>query len=173
MKKEKKTSEGLVNYVKAQLGAPYWYGCFGQISSKMLYSEKKEQYPMEYKWKCKNNQIGVSPAIQLGVRVFDCSGLIKGFLWTDENGDIKYNRSQDLSSSRFFEMSLCRGEINTMPDIKGLLVFAQNHMGVYIGGGLVIEALGHSTGTIQTELKSRPWTHWGYCPFIEYSNDGE
>ena len=105
---------------------------------------------------------------ELGVRVFDCSGLIKGFLWTDEHGTIEYNRSQDLSASRFYEMSPCKGEINTMPDIKGLLVFAINHMGVYIGGGLVIEALGHSAGIIQTQLKSRPWTHWGYCPFIEY-----
>lgn len=173
MIKDKKTSEGLVLYVKQQLGKPYWYGCFGQISSEKLYLQKKKQYPNEYEWECKNNQTDVSPAIQLGVRVFDCSGLIKGFLWTDEHGTIEYNRSQDLSASRFYEMSPCKGEISTMPDIKGLLVFAKNHLGVYIGDGLVIDARSHAIGTVQTQLKSRPWTHWGYCPFIEYSNDGE
>ena len=44
----KKTNLQLVDYVKAQRGAPYWYGCFGQISTKKLYKEKKEQYPKEY-----------------------------------------------------------------------------------------------------------------------------
>ena len=168
-----KTNLQLVDYVKAQCGAPYWYGCFGQIYTKKLYKEKKEQYPQEYKWRCKNRQRGVSPKKQLGVRVFDCSGLIKGFLWTDENGDVTYNRSQDFSASRFYEMSPCKGEIDTMPEIKGLLVFAENHMGIYIGDGLVIEARSHAMGTVQTDFKSRPWTHWGYCPFIEYLNNGE
>ena len=49
---EGKTNTGLVSYAKAQLGKPYWFGCFGQESSKKLYDVKKEQYPKEYKWKC-------------------------------------------------------------------------------------------------------------------------
>lgn len=32
-----KTAKGLVEYAKAQLGRPYWYGTFGQAASEELY----------------------------------------------------------------------------------------------------------------------------------------
>ena len=50
MIKDKKTSEGLVLYVKQQLGKPYWYGCFGQISSEKLYLQKKKQAPFSTRY---------------------------------------------------------------------------------------------------------------------------
>ena len=43
-----KTNIGLVEYAKAQLGLPYWYGTYGQISSEELYKRKKAQYPRNY-----------------------------------------------------------------------------------------------------------------------------
>ena len=45
-----KTALGLVEYAKAQLGKPYWYGTFGQSASKSLYDQKKSQYPQRYDW---------------------------------------------------------------------------------------------------------------------------
>jgi murein L,D-transpeptidase YcbB/YkuD len=42
------------------------------------------------------------------------------------------------------------------------------HVGVYIGGGYVIEAKGFSVGVVKTSLKSRPWKRWGKCPYITY-----
>ena len=45
-----KTNKGLVEYAKAQLGKPYWYGTFGNEASKSLYNSKKKQYPSNYKW---------------------------------------------------------------------------------------------------------------------------
>lgn len=44
-------------------------------------------------------------------------------------------------------------------------------MGVYIGNNQVIEARGSDYGVVQTTLKSRPWTHWGRCPWITYQAD--
>ena len=173
MIKEKKTSEGLVAYVKRQLGKPFWFGCCGQISSNQLYTQKKQMYPEEYKWECKNNQPDTVPAVQLGVPVFDCSGLIKSYLWTDENGDICPHHEQDLSARGFFEKSPLKGDIDTIPEIEGLLVFAPHHVGIYIGNGYVIDAKGHKFGVIKTVLKDRPWTHWGYCPWIEYKHMGD
>lgn len=38
---EGKTNTGLVSYAKAQLGKPYWFGCFGQESSKSFMMSKK------------------------------------------------------------------------------------------------------------------------------------
>lgn len=40
-----KTNIGLVKYVKAQVGKPYWYGCFGQMSTRTLYASKKGNIP--------------------------------------------------------------------------------------------------------------------------------
>ena len=62
-----------------------------------------------------------------------------------------------------------------MPEKPGVLVFIHSaktgrmeHVGVYIGGGQVIEARGHAYGVVQTALRGRGWTHWGVCPYILY-----
>lgn len=162
-----KTNIELVKWCKSMLGHPYWYGCFGQISDVDLYEKKKRQFPKYYTWKCRNAQIGVKPAQQLGVRVFDCVGLIKGFLWWNGHG-FDYKSSQDLSANGMYEACTIKGKISSMPDIKGILVFMNGHVGVYIGDGYVIEARGHAYGVIKTKLKGRGWKTWGKCPFIEY-----
>ncbi|MBQ9228782.1 MAG: C40 family peptidase [Eubacterium sp.] len=157
-----KTNTGLVAYAKAQLGKPYWYGCFGQTSTKALYEAKKKQYPSYYTWSC--------PADQLGKRVHDCVGLIKGYLWSDSTtATPKYNAAQDVSANGMYEKCTKKGSIDTMPDVPGVLVFLPGHVGVYIGGGQVIEAKGHAYGVVPTALKDRDWKTWGYCPWIEYT----
>ena len=55
-----------------------------------------------------------------------------------------------------------------MPDIPGLAVWHEGHIGVYIGGGQVIEAMGTRYGVVKTELASRSWTHWLKVPYIRY-----
>lgn len=163
----KKTNKGLVKFAKKQIGRPYWYGCFGQISSRSLYESKKKQYPAQYRWPCKDNQTGVCPAKQIGVKVFDCIGLIKSYLWT-KNGKIDYNPEQDVSANGMLILCKNKGKIDTIPDIPGILVFMEGHVGVYIGSGYVIEARGHEYGVVKTKLKARKWTNWGYCPYITY-----
>ena len=60
------------------------------------------------------------------------------------------------------------GVISTMPEIKGLAVRMDGHVGVYIGNGYVIEAANTSTGVIRTQLAGRGWTHWYKIPYIRY-----
>jgi hypothetical protein len=157
-----KTNKGLVKYCKAQLGNPYWYGCFGQTSSKALYNNKKKQYPSQYQWECPKNQIGK--------KVHDCVGLIKGYLWSESpTSKPKYKSSQDVSANGMYDKCKSKGKINTMPNEPGVLVFMDNHVGVYIGNGYVIEARGHGYGVVKTKLSERKWTKWGKCPWIEYS----
>jgi hypothetical protein len=55
-----------------------------------------------------------------------------------------------------------------MPDVPGVLVFMNHHVGVYIGNGEVIEAKGHAYGVIKSKLANRGWVNWGYCPYITY-----
>lgn len=157
----KKTNTGLVNYAKKQVGNPYWYGTFGQISTVALYNSKKAQYPDQYKWAC--------PASQLNKRVHDCVGLIKGYLWSDNaTAKPKYNPNQDVSANGMLKACKKKGKIKNIPEIPGVLVFKDGHVGVYIGNGEVVEAMGHAYGVKKTKLKDRPWTHYGFCPWIEY-----
>lgn len=160
-----KTNIGLVEYAKAQLGKPYWYATFGNIATADLYAYKRKQYPDFYKsW---NN----FPE-QYGQRVHDCVGLIKGYLWSDTLISVPaYNSSQDVSANGMRQKCKETGGILSMPDIIGLLVFMDGHVGVYIGNGEVIEARGHEYGVVKTKLKNRNWKWWGKCPFISYDNN--
>lgn len=160
-----KTAKGLVEYANAQLGLPYWYGTFGQKATTELYAAKKRQYPELYKsW----NDFPT----QYGKRVHDCVGLIKGYLWSETaTATPKYNSSQDVSANGMLARCKENGSITTMPNIAGLLVFMDGHVGIYIGDGYVIEARGHQYGVVKTALKSRPWKWWGKCPWIDYSGN--
>lgn len=157
-----KTNIDLVEYAKAQLGCPYWYGTYGKAASQKLYTQKKKQYPEHYKWDYSSKDAGV--------KVHDCVGLIKGAIWCDDADDIypTYNSAQDVSANGMRSRCKIKGNISTLPETLGALVFYDGHVGVYIGNGEVIEARGHAYGVVKTKLKSRKWTSWGLCPFIEY-----
>ena len=171
MKMSAKTATGLVTYAKAQLNKPYWYGCFGNKPTAELLQYKaftQYSYPKFGSY---------TPArmpkfrAQIGKfdRVHDCVGLIKGYLWSpDLNTPPKYNAAQDVSADGMRGKCAVKGLIGTLPETPGALVFFNGHVGVYIGGGQVIEARGSDYGVAQTALKSRPWTSWGLCPWIEY-----
>lgn len=160
----RKTGKGLAEYATTQLGRPYWYGTFGNTAAKDLLEMKKKQYPKHYtsdRMKKYNSQ--------LGKRVHDCVGLIKGYLWSD-TPDSKpvYNASQDVSADGMLLKCNERGRIYTLPEIPGILVFMPGHVGIYIGNGRVIEARGFNYGVVETRLGDRPWESWGKCPWIEY-----
>lgn len=157
-----KTAKGLVEYAKAQLGKPYWYGSFGQLGTKDFYDQKKRQYPGYYKWSY--------DASDAGKKVHDCVGLIKGYLWCDSPTDNTptYNSAQDVSANGMYSVCKTKGAIATLPEVPGVLVFKPGHVGVYIGNGEVIEARGHNYGVVKTKVKDRGWVNWGYCPYIEY-----
>lgn len=161
----KKTNVGLVEYAKAQLGKPYWYGTFGQEATQSLLNYKKGQYPEHYT----SGRMSKYQK-QIGEKVHDCIGLIKGYLWCDSATDMtpKYNASQDKGANGMYSICKEKGKISTMPEIAGVLVFMDGHVGVYIGGGYVIEAKGFNYGVVKTKLAGRGWTSWGKCPYIEY-----
>ncbi len=163
-----KTNTGLVAYAKAQLGKPYWYGTFGQTASKSLHNSKKAQYPNYYL----QSKYKVRFDTQYGQRVHDCVGLIKGYLWSaSTTATPKYNSSQDVSANGMLSKCKEKGKIATLPEIAGVLVFFDGHVGVYEGNGKVLEARGHDYGVVRTNLKDRPWTNWGKCPWIDYEEE--
>lgn len=157
-----KTAKGLVKYAIAQLGRPYWYGTFGQGAGKALYEQKRRQYPHNYQ--------AEYDASQEGEKVHDCVGLIKGYLWSNSADDTSpvYNVEQDVSANGMLGLCTDVGGINTLPEMPGVLVFFNNHVGVYIGNGEVVEARSRKWGVVKTKLADRPWEKWGCCPYIDY-----
>lgn len=159
-----KTNIGLVEYCKAQLSKPYWYGTFGQIATENLLRQKSAQYPTQYKW--------TDFIEQYGQRVHDCVGLIKGYLWSENlNSTPIYNSKQDKDVSGMKANCTETGNIKTIPELPGVLVFMPGHVGIYVGNGEVIEARGHLYGVVKTKLKDRPWTEWGKLDWIKYIED--
>ena len=107
----------------------------------------------------------------LGRRTSDCVGLIKGYGWYDEtSGTIKYgtNGMKDVTADGMFNAAVEKGPISTMPDIPGIAVWHQGHIGVYIGNGYVIHAANTYDGVIKTPITSSGWTHWLKVPYINY-----
>ena len=158
-----KTGQGLVEYSIAQLGKPYWWGTFGQTANAGLLAAKRQQYPGYY-------TAGDFPA-QFGQKVHDCVGLIKGYLWCDTpDSEPIYKAAQDVAVSGLYMVCSENGSIDTMHDIPGVCVFMRDmsHVGVYVGGGYVVEATGHARGVVKTKLAGRGWGLWGKPRWISY-----
>ena len=162
-----KTAAGLVAYAKAQIGRPYWYGTYGQIATSALLKAKRAQYPDYYDQK----KYKIKFTSQYGQRCHDCAGLIKGYLFSETPTSVPvFNAKYDWGANTMLK-SHCteKGKIDTIPELPGVLVFMDKHVGVYIGGGYVVEAKGHDSGVVKTALKGRGWTHWGKLAPIDYS----
>ena len=163
---EMKNASWLCEYARGQLGKPYWYGAFGQVASAGLLAEKRKQYPKYYD----QSQYRLRFDTQFGQKVHDCSGLIKGALWCDTiDAAPKYNAAHDKGANSMIDACTEKGTINTIQNIPGLVVWKNNHIGIYIGDGEVIEARGHDYGVIKTKLEDMGWSKWGKLPWIEYS----
>ena len=163
-----KTGQGLAEYALAQLGRPYWWGCFGQRADGALYAQKKKQYPGYY--------TAADFPNQYGKKVHDCVGLIKGYLWCDTpDGTPRYNAAQDVAVEGLYKKCSKSGAIGSIPETPGVCVFMANmgHVGVYIGGGEVVEAMGHAYGVVKTKLAGRGWAYWGMPEWIEYDDAAE
>lgn len=109
----------------------------------------------------------------LGKRTADCVGLIKGYSWYDtESGKITVgsNGMQDVTADGMFSAATEKGTIDTIPEIPGLAVWHEGHIGIYIGGGEVVEAMGTQYGVVKTQLKNGRWTHWLKVPYIQYTD---
>lgn len=144
----------------------YVWGSYGEVLSKSDLSFKLSQYPEEvgaYREFIEENW--------LGRRCADCVGLIKGYGWLDvQTKEVVYgsNGMPDVSANDMFVNAAEKGGIATMPEIVGLAVWQQGHIGIYIGDGFVIEARGTEYGVVRTRLVSGGWTHWLKIPYISY-----
>lgn len=147
-------------------GWGYVWGTYGQVLTRNLYKAKAAQYPDEVG--------GYADFIKehwIGGRTADCVGLIKGYSWFNvETGTIDYgtNGMPDIGADTMYSNATEKGTIDTIPEIPGLAVWHEGHIGIYIGNGQVIHASGTKVGVIQTPIGSSGWTHWLKIPYITY-----
>ena len=153
--------------VKSESGFGYWNGTYGQIATESLWNQNKARLPDWY------NAHGNAKALWMGKRVVDCIGLDKYARWLQPDGSIKYDSKTDLNETMLFDLAkkngLQNGLISTMPDVPGIMVWKTGHIGIYLGGGISRESQGGDYGVKDYPVKSRPWTHWFYNPYISYT----
>ena len=163
-----KNSDDLAAYaIQAwENGWGYVWGTYGNILTEALLEYKITQYPDGV-----GNYEAYIRANWLGGRTTDCVGLIKGYGWLNTDTlTISYgtNGMPDYSANQMYQSATVSGDISTMPDTPGIAVWKDGHIGVYIGDGYVIEAMGTSSGVVKTELEGRGWTNWCEIPYITY-----
>lgn len=176
------TNNGLVAYCQECLsmgdGTVYVYGSIGQKLTSSLITDRAKAYP----------KVNTSTRVALFKKIlntgktvyaFDCVGLIKSYIWGGY-GKVKYNSKHDVSANGMYQVATKKGNISSIPEVKGLFVQMDGHIGVYVGNGYVIECTPNKTfakqthgagGVCKTKLSARKWTHWGYIPWIEYEPD--
>ncbi len=144
----------------------YVWGTFGQVLTESLLQSKIQQYP---------SGVGDKEEIirekWLGGRTADCVGLIKSYGWLDAGSmTIRYgsNGMPDIGADAMYYSAQVKGPISTIPETPGLAVWHSGHIGVYIGNGEVIEAMGTAYGVVKTKLNERSWTAWLEIPYINY-----
>ena len=144
----------------------YVWGTFGQVLDNNLYNAKLQQYPEEV-----GRYADFIQSNWLGGRTADCVGFIKGYSWLDADTiQINYvsNGMPDINADQMYQYAIEKGSIDTIPEIPGLAVWHEGHIGIYIGNGQVIEAKGTRHGVVQTQLTDGSWTHWLKIPYINY-----
>lgn len=166
-----KNADDLVAYaIRAwQCGWGYVWGTFGGVLTEDAFASKLAQYP-----EALTTQADFIRSTWVGRRTTDCVGLIKSYGWLDaETATILYNTNgmPDISANEMYHRAAESGDIGTIPEIPGIAVWHDGHIGVYVGGGYVIEAMGTRYGVVRTELEGRGWTHWLKIPYIEYDSE--
>lgn len=147
-------------------GWGYVWGTYGEVFDQALYEYKLDQYPEEV-----GRYAEFIETNWLGGRTADCVGLIKGYGWLNpETQEIEYgtNGMADVGADQMYENATEKGSIDSMPEIPGLAVWHSGHIGIYIGDGEVIEAMGTRYGVVKTQLSDSRWTHWLKVPYITY-----
>ena len=163
-----KNAADLVTYVTNawNSGWGYVWGTYGQVLTPELLQYKLTQYPDgvgKYAVFIRANWLGKPTA--------DCVGLIKGYGWLSTDTmtiDYGTHGMPDIGANEMYYTATQRGSIDTMSDTPGLAVWKSGHIGVYIGNGEVIEAMGTKYGVVKTQLEGRGWTHWLEVPYISY-----
>ena len=113
----------------------------------------------------------------IGHTVADCSGL---FSWAFKQlGGYMYHGSDTMYRKYCnYKGELKKGKRTDGATLKpGTAVFVWNgkkysHVGLFVGGETVIEAMGTQNGVTTSKVSACKWSHWGELAGIDYVNAG-
>lgn len=176
-----KTNLGLVAYAQSKLALKtiYMLSGFGRVLTKSMVDHRVSTM------RCAHTRANEARIRQgIGSYVFDCVGIIKGYLWEIEPGRVQYNipSGSDQNVGMMYRSATEKGPMNTMPDIPGILVFTADmgHVGIYVGkkNGInqYIEATpawrawGVTTSADRghPQNHNRVWAFWGKYHLVRY-----
>ena len=116
----------------------------------------------------------------IGHKVADCSGL---FVWAFKayGGSIYHGSNTMYNKYCSSHGTLSKGQrTDGRQLLPGTAVFVWNdkkknysHVGLYIGGGTVIEAAGTKEGVITSAVTASKWSHWGELNGVNYIPGGK
>ena len=158
-----KSADGLVRYVRAQLGAPYWRGSYGQVATLGLLNHSRWRWPDDFG--------GTGFLDDFGRRVFDDAGLVKGYLWSSgPDARPRYDELSDWSPAELYGHAQAKGDIGSFDFGNGRLLFsgaapgAIDHVGIYSSEGCVYHAKGRAHGVVGEPFGEGAWTFWSELP---------
>lgn len=145
------TNIGLVEFAKSKLGTPYVYGMKGTVLTDVNFQNLQGKHGKDKVWNSDKKKIGLV--------CVDCSGLISWF-------------TKKVKGSSQFRAESVPHPISTIKNAPaGAAVWRDGHIGIYIGGGEVIEARGSAYGVVKTQVKNRDFTHWFLLNDIMYEEE--
>lgn len=153
----------------------YVMGCFGAPMT----AANKIRYTNNHEYNRKTARSAMIKSASADTFGFDCVGLIKGVLW-GYNGDVnKIYGGADYASSGVPDINAdtmiarCKDISSDFLSVEiGEVVWIPGHIGVYIGGGKVIECTPQWRNGVQITSK-RKWQKHGKLPYITYSSKGD
>ena len=111
--------------------------------------------------------------------VTDCSGLFH-YVGGQHGLSIPHGSNSIWDKACTAKGELIRGVRQDGQPLKpGTAVFTtssgyrHNHIGLFVGNGIVIEARGAQYGVVKGSIKDKKWTHWGELKGVIYRQKGE
>lgn len=141
----------------------YVWGLNGELYTQAMADRYKASKRSTSKWRNPATYWTEDCKQWIGRMAADCSGGIVSAMR-------EYNPSYgDRTANTFYNQCTEKGPIKTIPEVPGLCVWRDGHIGIYEGGGNVIEFRGTEYGCVRTKLAARNFTNWGRLRDVDYS----
>ena len=173
------TNEEFVRNAKTIAASHTMYasGTFGQLFSEAFIKQKQSQYPLwysPYRVDAIRREAASGP-----LYLFDCCGLIKAIIWNWPNTKYASNNLPDVNDSGIWTKYCydCSSDFSSIE--PGEIMHMQGHVGIYIGGGKVVEATTRWENKVlvssiyKEDTHFRQWQAHGKLKQLEYTQGTE
>lgn len=146
------TGKQIADFAISCLGHPYMYGVNGLRITEALIQQKRRQYPTKFS----DKKIAYLRT-KIGQIAYQCNSFLTLPLGVEKT-----------ANGWLANAAQC-GSISTIPEMLGVSVHYNGHVGIYIGNGYVVEARGTYYGVVKTRVDERPWKEWAMQPNVAYN----